>query len=119
MDILTQKQTTVLPTKLGEIEVQIPSLQKKLDIERRRSFYAGGLTVISQNGAELADMFARMDVVMTKCPSLTRVKNDPTSWDYDGLYDEDALRDAFQKVEEWQNSFRRDVAGEQAQMGKN
>lgn len=118
MDILGQKQVATLPTKLGDIEVRTPSTRQKLEIEKRRSFYAGGLTVLSQDGAELADIFATLDVMMTKCPSMSRVKGDETSWDYDAVYDEDALRDAFDEVIKWQNSFRKPVERTKEEVGQ-
>jgi hypothetical protein len=114
MDILTQKQTAELETKLGKIEVQTPSLRKKLDIAKRRSFYASGLTVMGAEGADLAEHFATLDVIMTTCKALTRVENDVTSWDYDKIYDEDAIKDAYDKAVEWLDSFRKPVAAEQA-----
>ncbi|UOF90772.1 hypothetical protein LSG31_00370 [Fodinisporobacter ferrooxydans] len=112
MDILSQKQTTELETKLGKITVETPSVSKKLEIERRRSVYAGGLTVMSQQGAELANMFATLDIVMTKSP-LTRDKN-ADAWNYDEIYDEDVIKDAYDKAVEWLNSFRKGVSSKQA-----
>ncbi len=110
MDILTQKQIAELDTKIGKIEVQTPSLKKKLEIEKRRTFYVGGLTVISQDGAELADIFATLDVIMTKSP-LTRDEKGG-SWNYDEIYDEEALKDAFKQAVDWLDSFRNAVAEE-------
>lgn len=112
MDILTQKQTAILQTKLGEIQVQTPSLSKKLDIQRRRSLYVAGLAVISQDGAELADMFATLDVIMTKSP-IKKIEQ-TGSWDYDSVYDEEALHDAYIKAVEWLDSFRKRMEPEQA-----
>lgn len=111
MDILGQKQTEYLDTKLGKIKVQIPSMPKKLDIERRKGFYTGGLHVISSYGADIADMFATLDVVMTESP-IPKGKNG--DWDYDQVYNEDALNDAYKKVVEWLDSFRKSVETEQA-----
>jgi len=112
VDVLAQKQIAELDTKLGKIKVQTPSLKKKLEIERRRSMYAGGLAVISQTGAELSDLFATLDVVMIECP--LKKDSDSGTWDYDDVFDEDALRDAYTKAVEWLDSFRKGLAEKQA-----
>jgi hypothetical protein len=111
MDILGQKQTTYLDTQIGKIKVQIPSLPKKLDIERRKGFYTGGLSFISSYGADIADMFATLDVVMIES-TIPKTKNG--DWDYDQVYNEDALNDAYKKAVVWLDSFRKPVESEQA-----
>lgn len=112
-DILNQKQETELLTLLGKITVKVPSLPKRLELERRRSSYAGGFVVLSNLGADLAEMFAFLDVVMVSCELLKRKENDSSSWDYDALseFDFDKLDDAYVKASEWLNSFRKTVAG--------
>lgn len=112
MDLLTIAQTAELETKLGKIKVQVPSLKKKLEIERKRSAYAGGLPILSQKGVELANIFATLDVIMVESP-LERDKA-TNSWNYDSVYDEEALRDAYDKAVQWLDSFRENMAKEQA-----
>lgn len=111
MDILGQKQTTYLDTKLGKIKVQMPSLPKKLEIERRRGFYTGGLSVISSYGADIADMFATLDIIMIES---VIPKTKSGDWDWDEVYNEAALKDAYEKTVKWQDSFREPMETEQA-----
>lgn len=108
-DILSQKQETELTTELGKIKVKVPSLPKRLDLERRRTMYAGGFVVLSNLGADLAEMFAFLDVVMTECPELKRKDGDQSSWNYEDLteFDYPRLEDAYTKASEWLNSFRK------------
>lgn len=110
-DILTQKQEAELDTALGKITVRIPSLPKRLEIERRRTIYAGGLAILSSLGADIAEMFAFLDIIMIKCDVLKRKDADQGAWDYDALseLDFDKLEDAYTKVAEWLNSFRKRV----------
>jgi hypothetical protein len=110
-DILNQKQETELETSLGKIKVKVPTLPKRLDIERRRSMYAGGFVVLSNLGADLAEYFAFLDVVMLECSSMKRRDGDSGSWNYDELseIDFEKLEDAYAKASEWLNSFRNNV----------
>lgn len=110
-DTLSQAQEKELDTKLGKIKVKVPTLPKRLDIERRRTHYSGGFTWLSGLGVSLADMFATLDVLMIECEGLKRRENDVASWDYDTLseFDLEKLEDAFKKAVEWLNSFRKDV----------
>jgi hypothetical protein len=107
-DILNQKQETTLPTELGTVRVKVPSLPQRLLIERKRTAYAGGFTVLSNMGADLAEMFATIDVIVLECDKLQRKQNDPSSWDYDVLseFDYDKLLNAYTEVSKWLNSFR-------------
>lgn len=115
MDILNQKKTKELDTQLGKIKVQLPSLKKKLEIERRRAYYTGGFNMFSNEGIELADMFAILDIVMIESPL---PKDETDSWDYDEITDEESLKDAYEKVVKWLDSFRKPVGDEQAKMGE-
>lgn len=117
MDILSQKLETTLDTKLGKVRVKVPTMMKRLDIERRRTMYAGGLAVLSQVGAELAEIFATLDVVMLDCEGLK--KNDSGTWNYDNLteFEIEKLRDVYKKVMDWLDSFRKGMAEEQTPVG--
>jgi hypothetical protein len=110
-DILNQKQETTLPTEMGTIKVKVPSLPKRLELERRRSSYAGGFVVLSNLGADLAEIFAFLDVVMIECETLKRKEMDNNSWDYDVLADYEfyKVEDAYKKASEWLDSFRKTV----------
>lgn len=108
-DILSQKQETELGTQLGKIKVKVPSLPKRLDLERRRTMYAGGFVVLSNLGADLAEMFAFLDVVMLECEGLKRKTGDAGSWDYDALtdFDYDKLMSVYEEASKWLDSFRK------------
>jgi hypothetical protein len=110
-DILTQKQETTLFTKMGEIKVKVPSLPKRLILERKRASYSGGFMVLSNLGADLSEIFAFLDVVMLECAELKRRDEDIGSWDYDEMpeYDFDKLEDAYKIASEWLDSFRKTV----------
>lgn len=118
-DILSQKQETELDTTLGKVKVKVPSLPKRLEIERRRAMYSGGLFVLSNTGADLAEYFAFLDVVALSIEGLKRKESDPSSYDYDSLteFDFEKLEDVYVKVSEWLNSFRKGMANEQKTMG--
>jgi hypothetical protein len=113
-DILSQKQEIVLDTQLGKVKAKVPTLMQRLDIERRRSLYAGGLAVLSQTGVELAEIFATLDVVMLECEKLTKTQNG--TWNYDELteFDLEKLQDVYKKVMDWLDSFRQGMGDKQA-----
>lgn len=114
MDHLTAAQEKAFDSPFGAVTCKIPSAKKVMEIARRTQVYAGAMPLATQEW-NLAEAMAYLDVCITDAPEeFARDKNTPTTWDYDKIYDTDALIELGKQVKEWIASFRKPVREEQA-----
>jgi hypothetical protein len=108
MDKLTVAQEKTFKSAFGEFECKIPSLQKRVEIQKRRQKYAEMLALATETW-DLIDNMALLDVVVTKAPAsfVRKPEMSGGGFDYDLLYDEDGFIALGKEVSTWIEDFRK------------
>lgn len=116
MDHLTVAQEKLFQSPFGQLACKIPSAKQQMEIARRTQFYAGGLPLAAQDW-DLAEAMARLDVLIVQEPAEFVKDKNANAWDYDKIYDTEALIKLGKEIGEWVGSFRKSVRTEQGEVG--
>jgi len=116
VDHLTQSQEKEFDSAFGKVTCKIPSLKQRLDVSKRMQRYSESLN-LSINDWDLIEVMALLDVVVSAAPKEFIKDKSTNGWDYDKLFDLEALISLGQEVRKWLDSFRKPVRGEQDPVG--